>query len=75
MTLLSTIKNILHLCRFLPYIGTPLNYMYMGTYPTFGKPTMPTFKFVPTRPINTTFSSEAAPFFFGGILGKLHQEK
>jgi len=47
----------------------------MGTYPTFGKPTMPTFKFVPTRPINTTFSSEAAPFFFGGILGKLHQEK
>jgi len=34
--------------------------------PTFGTPTMPTRKFVPTRPINGFFSGSST--FFGGIL-------
>lgn len=34
--------------------------------PTLGTPTMPTFKFVPTRPISGFFSGSST--FFGGIL-------
>lgn len=37
-------------------------------FPTFGTPTMPTFKFVPTRPIKGFRSGSGA--FFGGILKK-----
>lgn len=39
--------------------------------PTLGTPTMPTFKFVPTRPISGFFSGSST--FFGGIL-KLYNE-
>lgn len=34
-------------------------------FPTFGTPTIPTFKFVPTRPISGFISGSA--FFLGGI--------
>jgi len=34
--------------------------------PTLGRPTMPIFKLVPSRPRRTTFSSST--FFLGGIL-------
>merc|ERR1711872_595951 len=36
-------------------------------FPTLGRPTIPIFKFVPTRPMITGFSS-SSPFFLGGIL-------
>jgi hypothetical protein len=36
-----------------------------GTNPAFGRPTIPIFKFVPTRPINGF--GLASSFFFGGI--------
>ena len=41
-------------------------YVYIRTYPTFGKPTIPIFKFVPIRPIRGG-GPVASSFFFGGI--------
>jgi len=35
-------------------------------FPTLGSPTIPTFKFVPTRPSKTCFSTGAS--FFGGMI-------
>lgn len=37
-------------------------------FPTFGMPTIPTFKLVPTRPISGFRSGSST--FFGAILGK-----